>query len=362
MTVIEDGRNRTGGLLTIDVAAVAENWDLMRRRMGNGRDCGAVVKANCYGLGTEQIAPALARRGCRVFFVAMPGEGIELRRILPDPEVTIHVLTGPLDDGTDLSTYNLTPVLNTTEQLAAWRTHAPGRPFTLHVDTGMNRLGMPLSDFMALPDDDAPSVVMSHLACADEPGHPLNALQRERFATARARFPDAVASLSNSAGMFRGDDFLFDLGRPGIALYGGNPRPGQPNPMHPVVRLDLRVVQVRQIDTTGTVGYGATRPAAPGTRLAVVAAGYADGLLRALGDQGSGTIQGARVPILGRISMDLITFDVSALPVSSVHPGDHVTVLDEHHGIDSLAAEAGTLGYEILTGLSGRYTRIWTGT
>ncbi|NKD76771.1 alanine racemase [Haematospirillum sp. H1815] len=361
MTVIEQERIRTGGLLTIDVSAVVRNWDTMRRRMGNGRDCGAVVKADCYGLGATQIAPALARRGCRVFFVAMPGEGIALRRVLPDPDVAIHVLTGPLDDGTELTAHHLTPVLNTPEQLADWQTHAPGRPFTLHVDTGMNRLGMPLSAFMALPDSCTPAVVMSHLACADEPGHPLNALQQDRFATARARFPGAVASLSNSAGMFRGDDFLFDLGRPGIALYGGNPVPGQSNPMHPVVRLDLRVLQVREIDTAGTVGYGATRPVTPGMRLAIVAAGYADGLLRTLGDQGSGTIHGARVPILGRVSMDLITFDISALPAGSVHPGDYVTVLDAHHGIDSLAAEAGTLGYEILTGLSGRYTRTWTG-
>lgn len=357
--------DHAGGLLTIDLGAIAWNWRLLRDRMGPGRTSAGVIKADGYGLGAPAVARTLAAAGCRTFFVALPEEGVRLRAALPGHP--IYVLSGPLGDSLPLFTdHNLRPVLNTPEQVQAWLSHAPAdRPYALHVDTGMNRLGLTPAEFDTLADRLAPAIVMSHLACADQDGHPLTAEQVARFRAVRNRLPDAVACLANSPGHFIDDalgaDALFDLGRPGVALYGGNPTPGRPNPMRQVVTLQLRILQVRRVDTPGTVGYGASRRVSGGARLATVAAGYADGLLRSLGNNGWGMLGAVRVPVAGRVSMDLITFDVSAVAEDEARPGAWITVLDDRHTIDDLAAEAGTIPYEILTSLGRRYARRYEG-
>lgn len=354
---------QAGGVLTVDLDAIVANWRTLVARMPAGKTCAGVVKADGYGLGAAQVVAALARAGCRTFFVAMPDEAAALRRALPRAvsDVTIYVLAGLVGDPALFVTHDLRPVISSPEQAAAWLAGAPGRPYAVHVDTGMNRLGLGAADVATWAPRLTPDIVLSHLACADEPDHPLNATQLERFRIARAAFPRAQASLANSSGHFLGPEYLFDLGRPGVALYGGNPLPGRPNPMQPVVRLGLRILQVRRIDTPGSVGYGATRSVPGGARLATVAAGYADGLLRSLGNSGWGTLGGVRVPVVGRVSMDLITFDVSNAPEAVARPGALIDVLDEHHTVDDAAAEAGTISYEILTGLSRRYARRYIG-
>ncbi|MGC2855672.1 alanine racemase [Novispirillum sp. DQ9] len=350
-----------GATLTIDLDAVAENWRRLCRQLG--KPCAGVVKADGYGLGLGPVARTLAAAGCDTFFVALPEEGLRLRRILPHPEARIFVLTGAPEGAEGLfATHRLVPVLNTLEQAARWLAAAPaGAPHALHVDTGMTRLGLPAEDIEALPGGLAPCLVMSHLACSDEPGHALNAAQAAAFAAARARFPQAEASLANSSGVFLGASYAFDLGRPGIALYGGNPTPGAPNPMRQVVTLQAKILQVRRVDTPRTVGYGASARIEGGSLLATVAAGYADGLHRALGNVGSGLLGDRVVPMVGRVSMDLIVFDVSAAPADLTRPGQSITLIGGRHDADALAAEAGTISYEILTSLGHRYARTYLG-
>lgn len=347
-----------GAALTVDLDAVAANWRLLCDRLG--RPCAGVVKADAYGLGLAPVARTLAAAGCDTFFVALAEEGVRLRRVLP--QARIFVLTGAPPGGEGvLAAHGLIPVLNTVEQAADWLAHAPsGAPHALHVDTGMTRLGLPMEDLGALPDGLTPCLVMSHLACADERGHALNSAQVSTFAGVRARFPQAEASLANSSGVFL-DGAAFDLGRPGVALYGGNPTPWQANPMHPVVRLEARILQVRRVDTPRTVGYGASHRSEGGARLATVAAGYADGLHRALSNVGTGILGDQPVPMVGRVSMDLIVFDVSAVPAELARPGRSITLIGRGHDIDAMAAEAGTISYEILTSLGRRYARTYVG-
>lgn len=350
-----------GAVLTIDLDAVAENWRRLCRTLG--APCASVVKADAYGLGLGPVGRALAGAGCDTFFVALPEEGLRLRRILPQPEVRVFVLTGAPEGAEGLyAAHRLIPVLNTLEQAAQWLANAPaGAPHALHVDTGMTRLGLPVEDLAALPAGLDPCLVMSHLACSDEPAHPLNAAQLAAFTAVRARFPGTEASLANSSGVFLGPDYGFDLGRPGLALYGGNPTPGAPNPMCQVVSLQAKILQVRRVDTPRTVGYGATYRAAEGRLLATVAAGYADGLHRVLGNAGSGLLGDRVVPMVGRVSMDLIVFDVSAAPADLARPGQSITLIGRGHDADALGAEAGTVSYEILTSLGRRYARRYLG-
>ena len=323
-----------------------------------------------YGLGMAQVAPALASAGCRTFVVAHLGEGVALRHILADAE--IHVLNG-LMPGTAATFGNsrLVPVLNSLGDIDAWAAFCRGEgrrlPADIHIDTGMSRLGLPPVELDALADDPARlrdftvGHVMSHLACADEPDHPMNRDQLERFRQAIGRLPAAKRSFANSAGIFLGPDFHFDLARPGIALYGGNPRPGQPNPMAQVLRLQGKILQVRDVDTPQTVGYGAShRISGPG-RIATVAVGYADGFLRSLGNAGWGFVGDIRAPIVGRVSMDLITLDVTAVPEPLARPGGRVDLIGPHNPIDAVADAAGTISYEILTGLGPRYHRVYVG-
>lgn len=368
-----DDAQWAGGLLSIDLSAIAGNWRYMAQKMAPGEAAG-VVKADAYSLGAPTVARVLAASGCQTFFVATPAEGVRVRKAVP--HAPIYVLSGPIGgpDGSAASltpflTHALRPVINSSGQLAHWRAHAPSdAPYALHVETGMNRLGLPENEVRALADSLSPAVVMSHLACADTPDHPQNAEQARRFAALRALFPDARGSLANSAGVFLGTDWHFDLARPGIALYGGNPIPGRPNPLSQVVTLQLKILQVRHVDTPQCVGYGATHRTQSDCWLATVGAGYADGLFRTLSSSGWGLLGGRRVPMAGRVSMDLITFDVTSAPRDAVREGAMITLIGrdgetgaQAHTLDDLASEADTISYEILTALGSRYARRYCG-
>ncbi|MGF1608222.1 MAG: alanine racemase, partial [Kiloniellales bacterium] len=331
-----------------------------------------VVKADAYGLGAARVGPALARAGAQSFFVAQIDEGIALRKALADdwPDAGIAVLVGPLPGAErDFLEHNLLPVLNSLEEVDRWRALAArdGRPLQalLHIDSGMSRLGLPPDEVDLLADDPGRlqgitlGCVMSHLACAEAAGNPMNRRQREAFVAVRARLPAAPASLANSSGIFLGPDYHFDLARPGAALYGVNPTPTKPNPMVQVIRLQGKILQARTIDAPQSVGYGAAHRARAATRVATVGVGYADGYLRSLSNRGTAFIEGQRVAVIGRVSMDLITLDVTALPEQATRPGTLVELIDPERGPDALAEQAGTIGYEILTALGRRYHRIY---
>jgi len=361
---------RAGAVLTIDLDAIAANYRLLAQRAG-GAVVAGVMKADAYGLGMARVAPALVRAGCRVFFTAHVDEGIGLRDIVP-PDSTIYVLHGP-PPGTaaDFLAHGLTPVLNDPGQVREWSALSArvGRRLAaaVQVDSGMSRMGLSPADLAALGEPRAwlaafdPVLLMSHLACADVPEHPMNARQRNRFDAIRAQFPALPASLANSSAVFLGPDFHYDLARPGAALYGINPQPCRANPLRQAVSLDARIVQVRTIQAGDAVGYGA-RYIADGTRrIATIAVGYADGWLRALSGRGSAYIDGVRVPIAGTVSMDSITLDVTGIPESRLQPGMTVELLGPHQHVDVVAAEAGTIGYEVLTRLGSRFERRYLG-
>ncbi|MEO5372868.1 MAG: alanine racemase [Alphaproteobacteria bacterium] len=364
---------QAGAILTIDLDAVVGNWRRLAERCGRACECGAVVKADGYGLGAEIIAPALHAAGCRTFFVAHVEEGIRLRRVLSDTRTSIVVFNGPLPGSEpDFTLHRLLPVLNSPDQIGRWGDHAYARgagalDAALHVDTGMARLGLSPAETAALLecpdrlDGVRLTLLMSHLACGDDPACPLNEEQRRVFGALRRKFPGLRASLANSPGIFLGPGWRFDLARPGAALYGVNPTPLLPNPMAQVVRLQGKIIQVRDVDSPQTVGYGATYRVPGRGRIATVAVGYADGYLRSLSNRGCGFIGDVRVPLVGRVSMDLATFDVSAVPVTDdgtgAGPGTLIDLIGPRTPIDAVAADAGTIAYEILTSLGGRYHR-----
>ena len=363
--------DRTGALLTIDLAAIVANWRTLKRVAGPSCDVGAVVKADAYGLGLAPVSQALKAVGCITFYVAHVDEGMALRAAIgADPRIL--VMHGP-NPGTerDFVAHNLIPVLSAPQQIAAWRKFAQGADVLMdsvvQVDTGMNRLGLTAREFESHIHDPGGFVglhawaLMSHLACAETPTHPMNAQQRERFASAlsafRGKFPDAKGTLANSSGLFLGRAFCFDMARPGVALYGVNPTPGLANPMVPVVRLQAKVLQVRRVDASAPVGYGAAHMAPDGAKLATVSMGYADGLLRAWSPAGRAYLDDVAVSVAGRVSMDLTTFDVSNVPDSSLGPNAMIDIIGTKHTVDDLAREAGTIGYEVLTSLGQRYVR-----
>jgi alanine racemase len=364
-----DRADCAGGVLEIDLAGIVANWRLLSHLVAPG-GCAAVVKADAYGLGAPAVAAALAAAGCRRFFVATLDEALALHAALPE-RCEIAVLNGPAPGAAaEFAAHRVVPVLNDPGQIAEWQRVATNQgplPALLHVDTGMARLGLTMREFERLADDlHRPGVIrwralISHLACADEPGHPLNLQQRARFVAARCRLGEIPASLAASSGIFLGREFHFDFVRPGAALYGVNPQAGVANPMRQIVRLNARILQIREVDAGQPVGYGAAHVMAAAGRLATVAVGYADGWLRSLSHRGSGRIGGVRVPLLGRVSMDLAIFDVSAIDPAQLRPGSFIELLGEDYGVDAAAADGGTIGYEILTALGRRYHRIYRG-
>ena len=356
-------------LLTIDLDAIADNYRLLRDR-SQGVEIAAVVKADAYGLGVEMVAPVLSDVGCRCFFVATLEEGIELRGILDTGDV--HVLNGPLPGQSAAFTdHKLVPVLNSINQIEEWNGHCRIQEeklkADLHVDTGMSRLGMDdrerrhLETTPSLLEDLALDIVISHLACSDESEHPKNEQQLEKFVTYIGKFGGRRASLAASCGFFLPPEFHFQVVRAGIALFGALPVSDKPNPMAQVVRLQGKIMQVRSVDTPQTVGYGATHTIAGPGKIATVAVGYADGYPRSLSNSGTAFIGDYEVPIVGRVSMDLTTFDVSDIPDGIARPGVMVDLIGPHNSIDQLAKQSGTIDYEILTNLGKRYHRIYTG-
>ena len=355
-----------GAILTIDLGAIRANYRRLRERLG-GVPCAAVVKADAYGLGAAKVGPALRDEGCEVFFVAHVSEGVELRDAVGDAPA-IHVLNGvPSGAEGECAAASLTPVLNSREQAMDWSRHARRLarrlPATIQVDTGMSRLGMTpqdaawlAADAEALSGIDA-GLLMSHLACADEPDHPANKAQRDTFEALRPLFPGLPASLANSSGIFLGSAWRFDLARPGAALYGVNPTPLLANPMLPVVRLQARVVQARTVAAGAGIGYAHMQVAERPMRLATIALGYADGWHRSAA--GAAFFEGVRLPFAGRVSMDSIILDISGLPEGRLKPGDFVDLFGPEQTVDDVAALAGTIGYEVLTRLGNRFHRIY---
>ncbi|MEQ8195408.1 MAG: alanine racemase [Rhodospirillales bacterium] len=363
-----------GAILTVDLDAIAENYKLLRGTF-TGAECAAVVKADAYGLGARMVAPALAKAGCKTFFVAHLQEAIDLRAILP--EAGIHVLNG-LAPGTGavFAEHRLVPVLNSLGDLEAWKGFLESQSFKdvppadIHLDSGMLRLGLPPGEIDTLANEPERlaginlTAVLSHLACATELDHPLNPRHLKAFKQDLAKLPATPGtrvSFCGSSAIFLGPDYHFDLARPGAALYGINPLPGRPNPMRQTVRLQGKILQVRDVDTPQTVGYGATHRVTRKGKIATVAVGYADGFFRALSNRGCGYIGDIRVPIVGRVSMDLITVDVGDVPSSQLFTGALVELLGPDRDPDAVAEDAGTIGYEVLTALGSRYHRAYVG-
>jgi alanine racemase len=368
---MSDPTLRAGAILTIDLGAIAANWRGLRdagRAQGRPVDCAAVLKADAYGTGAAIVGPRLAAEGCRHFFVAHLDEGIALRRMLP--EVPIYVLNGLLA-GTegDYVEHGLTPALNHLGQLNGWRAAAQrfNRPLdaVIHIDTGMNRLGFDAEEAQVLINERGRlrglrlALLMSHLVASEEQTNPVNGEQLSRFRSFIRSMPGAPTSLANSSGIFLGPDYHFDLLRPGAALYGINPLPGQANPMLPVVALKARILQVRKIDAFQTVGYGGAWRAARPSRVATIALGYADGYFRVLINRTHVHLAGRRVPVVGRISMDLTTIDVTDVPEADCQLGATVEVLGTHVTPDDLAEHARTNAYEVMTALGRRYARVY---
>ncbi len=358
--------------LTIDLGALAANWRLLRDRAAPA-ECAAVVKADAYGLGIEHAVPALWTAGCRTFFVAHVGEARRLKAVAPD--AIVYVLNGLLPGAAGaIHQSGLRPVLGSMAEIREWAALCDGAghrlPAAIHVDTGMNRLGLSLAEVASLAANPLlgqfePALLMSHLVSAEDSSDPVTERQVEAFATARASLPDMPGSLSNSSGLFLATPPVQDLARPGYALYGGNPVPGRPNPMNPVVRLEARIVQTREIEPGERVGYSGRWTANSARRLATISVGYADGYPRAAGgtdasraaglECGGALVGGALCPFVGRVSMDLIVLDVTDAPAAG---RDGIAVLiGDVLDLDEVGRRAGTIGYEILTGLGRRYER-----
>jgi alanine racemase len=360
-----------GADLTIDCTAVAQNWRTLASRTAPA-DCAAVVKADAYGCGIEPITSSLAAAGCNTFFVAHIAEARRVRAAAPN--AVIYVLNGIASGSAHcFAEIDARPVIGNLGELTEWdafRTvHSWHGGAALHFDTGMNRLGLPIEEAASLAGrvrslpNHGIALVMSHLACADEPRHPLNQKQIRDFQEIRIMFRGVPASLANSAGIFLDSSAHFDLVRPGIALYGANPTVANVNPMRAVVELRARMLQARIVPEGSTVGYGATWTAKRVSRIAIVSIGYADGYSRPIGSSdarrgGEAVVQGRRCPIIGRVSMDLLAIDITEL-TKDVHRGDWVTLLGEGIGVDEMAGWARTINYDVLTRLGHRFHRVW---
>lgn len=335
--------------LTIDLPALVANWRSLDAL--SEVETAAVIKADAYGLGAQRVGPALAAAGARTFFVAAAEEGVSLRSIL-GPGPTINVFSGHMPGDADLiAQADLVPMINSVDQLLLHVESLSGRPFGLQLDTGMNRLGLEPAEWAALRDialSQNPTLIMSHLACADTPDHPMNSLQRDCFLE-MTEGVDVPRSLAATGGTLIGRWYHFDMTRPGVGLYGGLPFADAA----PVVTLDVPVIQVRDVAVGEAVGYGNAFVAQAPTRVATIAAGYADGLIRAMGPQAQLMHEGTLLPVVGRVSMDMITVDVTGLGETP----DSLQLIGAGQTVDAVADFAGTIGYEILTSLGGRYHR-----
>jgi alanine racemase len=378
-SVLSPEANRAAALanvtsvLTVDLDAIVANWRKLEKTAVPA-ECSAVIKANAYGCGLEPVARALAKAGCKTFFVASLDEARAARGAAPS--ATVYVLNGFVQNtGDGYAKFDAKPVIGDLNELAEWdvfcrRTGWSGGA-AIHIDTGINRLGLTVAEAQGLiprinAGDHGISLVMSHLACAESLHHPMNAKQLATFREIASLFTGVPASLSNSSGIFLGAPFQFDMVRPGAALYGINPTPEADNPMQQVVDLKARVVQIREVERGDSVGYGATWTARRPTRLAIVSAGYADGYFRA-GGSNDGTrgaevvVAGKRCPVAGRVSMDLMAIDVTDLEKNAARRGHLVTLIGDGITVDELAHHFGTIGYEVLTSLGVRHTRVYKG-
>jgi alanine racemase len=360
-----------GGVLSVDLSAIEANWRALGRRVMPS-ECSAVIKADAYGCGLEQVATQLVNAGCKTFFVADLAEARRVRAVVPEP--AIYVLNGLLPGmAAAFADLRARPVIGSMVELAEWDAFCFANQWhggaALHVDTGMNRLGVTANEAAALAprirsENHGITLLMSHLACSEAPEHPLNEQQIKLFREVRILYRGIPSSLANSSGIFLGNAAHCDMVRPGVALYGVNPTPGRSNPMRPVIGLQARVVQIRPVPRGETVGYDAAWTAKRATRLAVVAVGYADGYLRAASasDAAPGAdaiIAGKRCPLAGRVSMDLLAIDITELPDGSARRGDLATLIGDEISVDDVAAAAGTIGYEVLTSFGRRYHRVY---
>ena len=361
------------GVLTVDLDAIVANWRKLEKTAVPA-ECAGVVKANAYGCGAEQVARALAGAGCKTFFVATVEEARVVRAAVP--AAAIYALSGFFQNtGDEYAKIDCKPVIGDLNELAEWdvfcRRSGWSGGAAIHIDTGMNRLGLTLTEAQGIiprinAGDHGITLVMSHLASAEQLNNPLNARQLTNFREIASLFSGVPASLANSSGIFLGAQFQFDMVRPGAALYGINPTPEADNPMQPVVELKARIVQIRNVEKGETVGYGGTWTARRPTRIAIVAAGYADGYFRA-GSANDGTrgaevvVAGKRCPIAGRVSMDLIAVDITDLEKNAARRGHMATLIGEGITVDELAHHFGTIGYEVMTSLGRRFARIYKG-
>lgn len=343
--------------LLIDLDAMASNYEAIVDRAPTA-EVSAVIKADAYGLGADKVGPVLWDTGCRTFFVATAQEGVSLRQNLGD-EPTIYVFEGYWPDKGDIyQGSTLLPVLNSLDQAEAWLAGGD-RPTALHLDTGINRLGLSHSDLKTSLEKLRhlnPSLVMSHLACADEPDHAMNEQQRQRFVAMAESFPNARLSLSNTGGVLLGPDYHFDMVRPGIGLYGGHPAKRDHGTFKPVVTLQAPILQIRSIKAGESIGYGATFSARNDMTIATLGIGYADGILRSASNKGHVVYNDQRLPILGKVSMDLLVIDITSLE-TRLQAGDSVEILG--HTLDSFAHASGTISYELLTRLGSRLERTY---
>jgi alanine racemase len=362
-----------GAVLSINLTALQSNYKSLAKKAGKAA-CGAAIKGEAYGLGMAQASKALWDAGCRDYFVARPKEGEELRGLLS--EATIYILDGLLPGQSEFyALHKLRPALTSIDGAQEWsafgKRNGQALPCALHVDTGINRLGLSMQDFHGLTLDKSlmqgldVSLLMSHLACADSPDHPLNEKQRQRFSVVRSALPNVPASLANSSGIYLGKGFTHDLVRPGVALYGGNPISPKKNPMQPVVHLEGKIIQVRDVKKGETIGYSGTWKAPRDSRIAILGAGYRDGVPRTLSSkQKDGPAQvwiaGKRCPIVGRVSMDMMAIDVTELKPTLLQKTGRAEIFGRHISIDEAASWAGTISYEVLTRLGSRYARVYS--
>ena len=367
-----DNHKISNSFLEINIDSIIHNYQLINNKVGN-TECAAVLKADAYGMVASVVAKALDKVGCSTFFVATIDEGIELRACFSKNENQIAVLSGLLEGSEDIFYSNkLTPVLNDTEQIKKWAVYNKQKkisaPSILHIDTGMNRLGLTINELYDIIKNPTElkelhvEWIMSHLACGDQPRDIMNEKQLSVFLNAKKEFPNVKASLANSAGVFLGQSYHLDMVRPGIALYGSGSGSIPSKPLKQVIKLYSRILQIRTLSTGASVGYGASYRVSEATRVATVGLGYADGYLRSLSNCSWVFFNGLRLPVIGRISMDYITIDITQIASEKIKTGDFIEIIGDKFTLDDLATVANTVPHELLTRLGTRHHRIYINT